>query len=51
MLWITIVMIALAIIVTYLAITGGRLWKQYLTDVKSSLDALFEIIKEFNLEE
>ena len=37
MLWITIVLIALAIMVIYLAIPGGRLWKQYLTDVKSSL--------------
>ncbi|MBU5312142.1 hypothetical protein KQI38_08900 [Tissierella carlieri] len=37
MLWIAIVLIALAIIVMYLAIPGGRLWKQYLTDVKSSL--------------
>lgn len=37
MLWIAIVLIAMAIIVMYLAIPGGRLWKQYLTDVKSSL--------------
>ncbi|WP_410771273.1 DUF6544 family protein [Fontibacillus sp. BL9] len=37
MLWIVIVMIALAIIAMYLAIPGGRLWKQYLTDVKNSL--------------
>lgn len=37
MLWIVIVLIALAIIVIYLAIPGGRLWKQYLIDVESSL--------------
>lgn len=37
MLWIVIVLIVLAIIVIYLAIPGGRLWKQYLTDVKDSL--------------
>ncbi len=37
MLWIVIVCIGLAITVIYLAIPGGRLWKQYLTDVKSSL--------------
>ena len=30
-------MIALAIIGMYLALPGGRLWKQYLTDVKRSL--------------
>lgn len=37
MLWIVIVLIVLVIIVMYLAIPGGRLWKQYLIDVKSSL--------------
>ncbi|WFA08048.1 DUF6544 family protein [Tissierella sp. Yu-01] len=37
MLWIVIVLIALVIIAIYLAIPDGRLWKQYLTDVKSSL--------------
>ncbi|WP_083258767.1 DUF6544 family protein [Cellulosilyticum sp. I15G10I2] len=37
MLWIVIVLIALAILVVYLAIPGGKLWKQYLTDVKISL--------------
>ena len=37
MLWIVIVFIVLAIIVMYLAIPGGRLWNQYLADVKSSL--------------
>ncbi|MDR7810230.1 DUF6544 family protein [Lacrimispora sp.] len=37
MLWVAIVLIMLAIMVMYLAIPGGRLWKQYLTDVKCSL--------------
>ena len=37
MLWIVIVLIALAIIVMYLAIPGGRLWKLYRIDVKRSL--------------
>lgn len=37
MIWIVIVLIVLAIIVIYLAIPGGRLWKQYLIDVNSSL--------------
>jgi hypothetical protein len=37
MIWIVIVWIALAITVIYLAIPGGRLWKQYLADVKGSL--------------
>lgn len=37
MLWIVMVWIALTIIVIYLAIPGGRLWKQYLADVKNSL--------------
>ena len=37
MIWVVIVLIALAIIVIYLAIPGGRLWKQYLLDVNSSL--------------
>lgn len=36
MLWIVIVLIATAIIVIYLAMPGGRLWKQYLADVKCS---------------
>lgn len=35
--WIVIVLIVLALIVIYLAVPGGRLWKQYLIDVKSSL--------------
>ncbi|MPW26943.1 hypothetical protein GC105_14245 [Alkalibaculum sp. M08DMB] len=37
MVWIIIVLILLAIIMMYFAIPDGRLWKQYLTDVKSSL--------------
>lgn len=37
MLWIGIVLIALAIIVIYLAIPGGKLWRQYLADVNKSL--------------
>lgn len=37
MLWVAIVLIMLAIMVMYLAIPGGRLWKQYLTDVKRSM--------------
>jgi len=37
MVWIIIVLIVLVIIVMYFAIPGGRLWKQYLKDVKSSL--------------
>ncbi len=37
MLWMVIGIIVLAITVMYLAIPGGRLWKQYLADIKSSL--------------
>lgn len=37
MLWIGIMLIILAIIAIYLAVPGGRLWKQYLADVKVSL--------------
>lgn len=37
MFWLIIGIIMLAIIVTYFAIPGGRLWKQYLSDVKTSL--------------
>ncbi|MDF2921791.1 MAG: hypothetical protein K0R57_705 [Paenibacillaceae bacterium] len=37
MLWIVIVLIMLAIIVVYLAIPGGKLWQQYLADIKRSL--------------
>lgn len=37
MLWIVIVLIALAIIAIYLAIPGGRLWKKYRIDIISSL--------------
>ncbi len=38
MLWMVIVLIALAIIVIYFAIPGGRLWKQYRIDIISSLN-------------
>lgn len=37
MIWIAIALIALAIIVIYLAVPGGKLWQQYLKDVKKSL--------------
>nr|WP_294489344.1 DUF6544 family protein [uncultured Anaerosporobacter sp.] len=37
MIWLVIVLIALTILVMYLAMPGSRLWKQYLIDVKSSL--------------
>lgn len=37
MTWIVIALLVLAIIVIYLATPGGKLWKQYLADVKSSL--------------
>ncbi|WP_315114179.1 DUF6544 family protein [Clostridium intestinale] len=37
MLWTVIVLITIAIIVFYLAIPGGKLWKQHLTDVNKSL--------------
>ncbi|MGF7012163.1 hypothetical protein M2146_002717 [Lachnospiraceae bacterium PF1-22] len=37
MYWLILGIIMLAIIVTYFAIPGGRLWKQYLSDVKTSL--------------
>ncbi|QOX62025.1 hypothetical protein FRZ06_00995 [Anoxybacterium hadale] len=36
-LWIRIVLLALASIIIYFALPGGRLWKQYLTDVEISL--------------
>lgn len=38
-LWSVIVLIALVVLMIYLAIPGGKLWKQYLTDVKLSLTA------------
>ncbi len=37
MFWVMIVLIVLVIIVIYMAMPGGRLWKQYLMDVRSSL--------------
>lgn len=37
MFWLIIGITVLAIIATYFAIPGGRLWKQYLSDVKTSL--------------
>lgn len=37
MIWIVIALMVLASLVIYLAIPGGKLWKQYLADVQSSL--------------
>lgn len=37
MVWIVIGLIMLAIIVIYLAFPGGRLWRQYLKDIKCSM--------------
>lgn len=37
MLWIIIALAVLTIIAVYFAIPGGKLWKQYLKDIKTSL--------------
>lgn len=42
MVWITIGFLALVIIAMYLAVPGGRLWKQYLAEVRCTMDALPE---------
>lgn len=40
MIWIVLGLGALAIVVIYLAMPGGKLWKQYIADVKRSLNEL-----------
>ncbi|MDL2252991.1 hypothetical protein LJC49_02830 [Ruminococcaceae bacterium OttesenSCG-928-I18] len=37
MLWVILGLLVLAAVIIYLAVPGGRLWKQYLADVKASL--------------
>lgn len=51
MIWIIIGLLMLAVITVYLAVPGGTLWKQYLSEVKISIEALTESDNErFTLE-